>query len=234
MAQQAHADSSVTATITRRERYKRPFDLVVLTVAHVLLAPLWLALWICIPVIIWLEDRGPIFYRQHRMGKGGRVFPVLKFRTMVVNADRIGPAWTVEHDRRVTRIGRILRRTALDELPQVLSMWKGDLGLVGPRALAAEEHRSLEAVIPEFAQRLQVRPGLTGLAQVYNLTDAPETKLEYDLKYIEHMGPLLDLKLLTISVFNTIFVKWDRRGGKAKHKGLLESKPGDTTRPGKE
>jgi lipopolysaccharide/colanic/teichoic acid biosynthesis glycosyltransferase len=214
--------------IDRRERYKRPFDLFVLTAAHVSLFPLWVILWGFIPVFIWLEDRGPIFYKQRRMGKGGRVFTVLKFRTMVVNADKLGPAWTMEHDQRVTRVGRILRKTALDELPQVLSMWKGDLGLVGPRALAADEQQNLEAAIPGFAKRLQSRPGLTGLAQVYNVTDAPESKLRYDLEYLSRMSPWLDLKLLTLSVVNTIFVRWDKRSGKARHLKLLDSQKAKT------
>jgi lipopolysaccharide/colanic/teichoic acid biosynthesis glycosyltransferase len=141
---------------------------------------------------------------------------------MVVGADKLGPSWTLEADRRVTRVGRILRKTALDELPQVLSMWKGDLALVGPRALATNEQAALETAIPGFSKRLQVRPGLTGLAQVYNVTDAPETKLQYDLRYIAAMSPWLDVKLLTLSVFNTLFVRWDKRSGKARHTDMSE------------
>lgn len=204
----------IPTTVSQRERYKRPFDLLILALTHLLLAPLWILLWTGIPLLIWLEDRGPIFFRQRRIGKGGRTFYVLKFRTMVVGADKIGPVWTVEHDPRVTRVGRILRKTALDELPQVLSMWKGDIGLVGPRALAADEQLTLEGSIPGFEKRLQVRPGFTGLAQVYNKTDAPASKLRYDLDYIERMNPWLDVNLLTLSVFNTLLVRWDSRSGK--------------------
>ncbi len=198
----------------RRDAYKRGFDLTVLTLAHLLLLPIWLILWTLIPLIVWLQGRGPIFYRQKRVGKDGRVFTVLKFRTMVHDADGKGPAWTMDGDPRVTPIGRFLRRTALDELPQVLSIWKGDMSLVGPRALNVEEQEWLEKRIPDFHRRLQVTPGLTGLAQVYDLTDDPHIKLRYDLEYIQRMNPLLDLKLLVLSVVNTLLGKWDRRTGK--------------------
>ncbi|MFQ5872665.1 MAG: sugar transferase [Dehalococcoidia bacterium] len=196
--------------------YKRSFDLMLLVSAHLLLFPLWLTLWTLIPLLIWLEDRGPIFYRQQRMGKGGRVFTVSKFRTMVSEADHRGPAWTREGDPRVTRVGRLLRKTALDELPELLSIWRGDMSFVGPRALDATEHRLLEEQILGFAARLGVKPGLTGLSQVYNLADDSQVKLRYDLEYIERMTPLLDLKLLLFSLLNTLSARWDRRSGKGR------------------
>jgi lipopolysaccharide/colanic/teichoic acid biosynthesis glycosyltransferase len=205
----------MTPSEPRERPYKRPFDLAVLVLAHVLLMPVWLALWAVIPLLIWLEDRGPVFYRQARAGKGGRVFKVLKFRTMVQGAERLGPSWTLDGDSRVTRVGRFLRRTGLDELPQTLSIWKGDMSLVGPRALPIKEQRWLETRIPGFAGRLAVRPGLTGLAQVYNRTDEAHAKLRYDLEYIERMSPWLDTKLLLLSVRNTLLARWDRRDGKS-------------------
>ena len=195
-------------------RYKRPFDLMVLTVSHIVLAPVLLVLWTVIPLLVWLEDRGPVFYKQRRAGKGGQVLTVLKFRTMVPGADRRGPAWTLEGDPRVTRIGKFLRKTALDELPQVLSIWSGDLSLVGPRALPVDEQRHLESKIPGFEARLRARPGLTGLAQVYDREDEAETKLHHDLQYMDRMGLYLDSKLLALSVWNSFLARWDRRGGK--------------------
>ena len=194
--------------------YKRWFDLTVLVLAHALLLPLWLLLWTLIPLVIWLGDRGPVFYRQRRAGKDGSVFTILKFRTMVPGADRSGPIWTMEEDPRVTRVGRILRRTALDELPGVLSIWKGDMSLVGPRALDVVEQEELEQQIPGFGQRLKVLPGLTGLAQIYNRNDDAVVKFGYDLQYLQRMGPWLDIRLLFLSVYNTLAIKWDRRGGK--------------------
>jgi len=195
--------------------YKRPFDVLVLVTAHLLLAPVFLFLWIVIPLAIWLEDRGPVFYRQQRPGKNGKIFNVLKFRTMIVNADKVGPAWTTQKDPRITKIGSLLRRTALDELPGVLSIWKGDMSLVGPRALPVKEQALLESTIPGFADRLIVRPGLTGMAQVYNHDDEAHAKLKFDVDYIHNMSLFLDIKLIVLSVRNTTMGRWDARGGKS-------------------
>jgi lipopolysaccharide/colanic/teichoic acid biosynthesis glycosyltransferase len=193
--------------------YKRPFDLVVIVLAHLLLLPLWILLWGVIPLLIWLEDRGPVFYPQKRVGKDGRVFTILKFRTLVQNADKTVQAWTVPDQRYVTRIGRILRSTALDELPQVLNVLTGDMSFVGPRAMPFNEFQEFRDKIPELEQRLAVRPGLTGMAQVYGegVRDARE-KLRYDLDYVQRMSLLLDVKLMLLSVRNTALARWDKEG----------------------
>ena len=201
---------------TTKGAYKSWFDLSVLISAHVVLLPLWIILWTVIPLLIWLDDRGPVFYRQQRMGKDGNPFNVVKFRTMVVDAENLGPAWTTDDDPRVTRVGRILRRTALDELPEVISIWRGHMSFAGPRALDLDEHRSLEELIPGFEQRLQVRPGLTGLAQIYDKSDDPHEKYRYDMEYIQKMSPILDARLLVLSVWNTLVARWDHRSGKYK------------------
>ena len=205
-----------TAEPHNRGRYKRLFDLVVLTMAHVVLAPLFILLWSLIPLLVWLDDGRPVFYRQKRVGRGGEVFDILKFRTMVRDADKSGIPWTLEDDLRITRVGKFLRKLALDELPELLSIWRGKMSLVGPRALPVEEQRLLEEEIPGFGQRLQVRPGLTGLAQVYDTTDDAHQKLRYDLEYMQHMSLWLDLKLLSLSVLNTLTGRWDARSGKAR------------------
>ncbi len=184
--------------------YKRLFDLAILVLAHVLLLPLWVLLWTLIPLAIWLEDHGPVFYRQKRPGKNGKHFTILKFRTMVTDADKKGPSWTIENDPRITRVGKILRKTALDELPELLSIWKGNMSFVGPRALPMQEQLLLEEQIPNFRDRLKLRPGLTGLAQLYDKADDANTKLRYDLEYIQHMSLWLDIKLMLLSVVNTI------------------------------
>ena len=203
--------------------YKHWFDLTVLVLAHLLLAPIWILLWTMIPLLIWLGDRGPIFYRQRRIGKDRRIFTILKFRTMVPGADQQGPAWTSEADPRVTRIGRLLRRTALDEIPELLSIFKGDMSFVGPRALDVEEHFGLEKTIPGFDRRLCVLPGLTGLAQVYNPDDDAHGKFHYDCQYLERRGPVLDTKILLLSVRNTLIGRWDQRGGKPAGAGSEEA-----------
>ncbi len=133
---------------------------------------------------------------------------------MVPDADRKGPAWTIQGDVRLTRIGKVLRRTAMDELPELWSILKGDMSLVGPRALGVEEHKSLEQQIPGFEARLCVKPGLTGLAQIYDSADQAQDKLDYDLEYLERMSIWLDAKLLLLSVTNSMTARWDRRVGK--------------------
>ena len=184
----------------QERQFKRPLDLTILVLIHAFppMLLLWLFLWLVIPILIWLDDRGPIFYRQSRIGKNGRPFTVLKFRTMVRDADKKGPAWTVENDPRVTRLGRILRRTALDELPQVLSIWKGDMSLVGPRPEVAERSRELESDIPYYNARYNIKPGMTGLSQVRGLRGDTDLSLRViaDLEYLENWSIWLDLYIL--------------------------------------
>ena len=212
-----------------RGSYKRWFDVSVLVLAHLLLLPLWLLMWAVIPLLIWLEDRKPVFYRQQRMGKDGKPFDVIKFRTMVVDAEDQGPAWTTNDDPRVTRVGRILRRTALDELPEIISIWKGNMSFVGPRALDLDEHRSLERLMPGFEKRLQVPPGLTGLAQIYDKNDDPYEKYRYDMEYLQKLSPFLDARLILLSVWNTVIARWDHRSGKIKLDNL-KSDQGDSSK----
>jgi lipopolysaccharide/colanic/teichoic acid biosynthesis glycosyltransferase len=197
----------------REKLYKRPFDLTVIALAHLLLLPVWILLWGLIPLLIWVEDRGPIFYPQKRVGKDGRVFNILKFRTLVQNADKMVQAWTVPDQQYVTKIGRILRCTALDELPQVLNILTGDMSFVGPRAMPFDEFQQFRHKIVGLEQRLAVRPGLTGLAQVYGegVRDARE-KLRYDLDYVQRMSLLLDIRLMLLSVRNTVLARWDKEG----------------------
>lgn len=198
-----------------QQRYKRPFDLILLALIHLALAPVWILLWTLIPLLIWLGDRGPVFFVQERVGMGGRTFNIFKFRTMVEGAeDQTGPVWASGDDPRVTLIGGILRRTALDELPQILNVWLGHMSLVGPRPERPELHAQIVANHPEFAQRLVGRPGIAGSAQVhghYNLS--PAQKLEYDLEYFRSMSPMLDMKLLLHAVGLGLLGKVDRRHG---------------------
>ena len=210
----------------KEKAYKRPFDLSLLLFGHVLLLPLWLCLWTLIPIAIWLGDRGPIFYKQRRSGKYGRVFIFHKFRTMVPDADLKGPAWTIQGDLRLTRFGKILRRTALDELPELWSVLRGDMSFVGPRPLDENEQNQLEDQIPGFRQRLMVRPGLTGLAQVYDSADLAVDKFKYDLEYLEHTSPWLDGKLIVLSVLNSLGARWDRRSGKPQATEEVLPNPG--------
>lgn len=198
--------------------YKRPFDLIIIAGAHVFPPTLliWVVVWLVVPLMIWLADRGPIFYRQQRVGRNGRVFWVWKFRTMVQNADAYGKVWTVDGDERITRVGRFLRRTGLDELPQLINVVRGEMSLVGPRPLATKEQAMLENEMPEFVSRLTVLPGITGLAQLYNKEDDDRSKLEYDMQYVQQMGILMDMKLLFLTVFDVVLRRRDIRTGKEK------------------
>lgn len=189
-----------------RGRYKRPFDLAVVVSALTLLAPLWLLLLTAIPLLIRLEDGGPVFYRQTRLGRDGRRFRLLKFRTMVVDAEtETGPVWAGPRDPRITRVGGVLRRLRFDELPQLLSVLRGEMSLVGPRPERPELAERFERDLPGFSRRLRVRPGIVGLAQAAGGYHAsPRRKLRYDDLYIRAMSPWLDLKLMVWCVWATI------------------------------
>ena len=154
---------------------------------------------VCTPAVAMLTllDSGrPVFYRQRRLGAGGRTFDVIKFRTMIHAAESDGPKWAVSDDPRVTRVGRWLRRSRLDELPQVISVLRGDMSIVGPRPERPEFVEQLERVVPFYRTRLMVRPGVTGWAQVNtpygDSVDGAALKLEYDLYYIKHRSFLFD------------------------------------------
>lgn len=166
------------------------------------------ALLLLLPFIalaIWLESRGPVFYTQVRLGRGGQPFQVWKFRTMVAEAEADGQArWAAVDDERVTRVGRILRRMRLDELPQFWNVVTGEMSLVGPRPERPEMIAILEQHIPFYRARLLVKPGLTGWAQINygygSSIDDALAKLQYDLYYIKHQAGWLDLTIITRTV----------------------------------
>jgi lipopolysaccharide/colanic/teichoic acid biosynthesis glycosyltransferase len=146
-------------------------------------------------VAIKLEDGGPVFYRQRRVGLGGHEFELLKLRTMVVGAERMGAGFAVNRgDPRITRVGRLLRRLSLDELPQLWNVVRGDMSLVGPRPTLAYQ---VERYTERQRRRLEVKPGLTGWAQVHGRAALPwDERIELDVWYVEHRSPWLDLKIL--------------------------------------
>ena len=209
MARKATTAEGVRVGAIREPGYKRPFDLALVITAHILLLPFWILIWSLIPLLIWLEDRGPIFYRQERFGLNGRVFNMLKFRSMVRDADTIGAGWTGDGDPSVTRIGRLLRRTALDEVPQVVNILRGDIGLVGPRALPIAMHEQATTEEPLFPARLQVRPGGAGLALLHGPRHcSPRRRLKYDLLYIEKASFWLDVKILLLTLWLAATGRW--------------------------
>ena len=211
--------------LTCRERYKRPFDLVALALALVALGPLWLVLGMAIAAAIRLQDGGSVLYRQARLGRGGRIFAMLKFRTMAEDAERgTGPLWAQPGDARSTAVGRVLRRFHLDELPQVVHVLRGEMSLVGPRPERPELATRIERGCPGFARRLAVRPGIAGLAQARG-RGSPRNKLRYDLVYIGAMGPWLDIRLCAACVWRALRGTRDGRArpgreAPARHAGV--------------
>ena len=146
-------------------------------------------------VAIKLDDRGPVFYRQKRVGQHGREFELLKLRTMVVGAERQGAGFAVdEGDPRITRVGRVLRRLSLDELPQLANVVRGEMSLIGPRPTLRYQ---VERYDERQRRRLDVKPGITGWAQVHGRARLPwEERIELDVWYVENRSPWLDLKIL--------------------------------------
>ncbi len=177
-------------------------------------------IWVVFSLAVLIEDGRPIFYTQERVGKNGRIFRALKFRSMIKNAEKnTGPVQATENDPRITRVGRILRNTAMDELPQLVNILVGDMSFVGPRALRPKEKEvhgnpgetEIEKV-PGYYERLAVTPGLTGPAQIYLPTDAlRKVKFQYDLEYIKDRSFLYDLKLIFLSFWITFRGKWQTR-----------------------
>jgi lipopolysaccharide/colanic/teichoic acid biosynthesis glycosyltransferase len=182
-------------------------------------SPLWLAL----AAAIKLEDGGPVFFGQVRVGEGGKLFRALKFRSMIPDAESgVGAVQAIERDPRVTRVGHRMRATAMDELPQLWNIFVGDMSFVGPRALRPGEiettgngeHVAMEA-IPGYRERHSVRPGLTGIAQIFASRDVPRRhKFKYDRIYVERQSFSLDVRLIILSFWITFRGKWEDRGQK--------------------
>lgn len=159
--------------------------------------------------LVRLTSRGPAIYTQVRVGRNGRKFSLYKIRSMAHDCERLsGPRWSTDNDPRVTAVGRFLRRTHLDELPQLVNVLRGEMGLIGPRPERPEFVAKLEKAIPRYNERLVVRPGLTGLAQVQLPPDSDlesvRRKLERDLLYVEQINPWLDLRILIATAAKVI------------------------------
>ena len=186
---------------------KRAGDIALASAALALSLPFWI--W-AMPAIL-LTDGWPVLYCQARVGRHGRVFYIYKFRSMVKDAERhTGPVFSQRDDPRVTRVGRIMRKTAVDEIPQLINIIKGDMSWVGPRAARPEEVVRYLREMPNYNLRHQVRPGLTGLAQVFGSDyDDIREKLAYDLRYLRRRSLWLDLQLYVRSWANTLFARWD-------------------------
>jgi lipopolysaccharide/colanic/teichoic acid biosynthesis glycosyltransferase len=195
---------------------KRPLEGALAAVALLVLFPVCLV----VALLVWLEDRGPVFVHQVRVGYRGVPFRVIKFRTMRAEGPSGVHRQATAQDNRITRVGRVLRAMALDEIPQILNVIRGEMSFVGPRALLPQEievdprshYRHIEDV-PNYYVRISVLPGLTGLAQVYAPRDiSRQKKFKYDALYVRKMNLGLDLRLILVSIFVSLTGRWPRRG----------------------
>ncbi len=195
-------DWSINSTKLYYIRLKRLIDLVVAGICLVIVSPLMPL----IALMIKLDTQGPVFFKQVRHGQKGQPFQIIKFRTMFKGSENNGPVWTDHNDPRITKVGKIIRKLRLDELPQLVNIFRGEMSFIGPRPLA---HTSYMEKINFYNYRTLVRPGITGWAQVMypdGLTiETTEEKLKYDLYYIKNIGLLLDLAILLKTVRTVLF-----------------------------
>ena len=197
---------------------KRTFNFALAFLGLILSLPLL----IIIAVAIYLEDRGSVFFLQERCGKQNETFKIIKFRTMrIPRKGEIRLIVDLEHDPRVTKMGRLLRMTAMDELPTLLNILRGDMNFVGPRAIPyrIEDEERIKypniTLVPGYNIRSQVKPGLTGIAQVYAAKNAGRReKFHYDNVYVQNRSLWLDIKLIILSFWITFKGKWESRDRK--------------------
>jgi lipopolysaccharide/colanic/teichoic acid biosynthesis glycosyltransferase len=212
------AASPITSSPVKGKAYllKWPLEAALALIGLTVLLPVCVA----VALLIWLDDRGPVFVHQVRVGQFGIPFHVIKFRTMRPETSPRVHRQATANDSRITRAGRLLRAMALDEIPQLLNVVRGDMSFVGPRALLPREievdprsryHRIED--VPNYHVRISVRPGLTGLAQIYAPRDiSRQKKFKYDALYVRKMSLVLDLRLIAVSVFISLTGRWPRRG----------------------
>lgn len=190
--------------------FKRLFDLIVSLIS----VPIWLVILVIIGPIIYLEDRGPIFYNAFRLGKDGKIFKMYKFRSMKVNAPDIrngdGSTYNSEEDPRLTKIGKFIRKTSLDETPQLLNVLRGEMSIVGPRPDLPEH---LKLYRGKEARKLELRPGLTGYNQAFFRNTVPwKERIKNDIFYIENISFAFDIKIILRTFYavinrNSIYMK---------------------------
>ncbi len=187
---------------------KRILDVTISFFTLLFLSPVLLI----VSVIIKIDSNGPVLYRQIRVGRKGKEFQMYKFRSMIATAEEYGPEWSGENDPRITRIGKVLRRTYIDEVPQMINVLKNEMSLIGPRPERPFFVEQLKKEIPYYYKRLTVKPGITGWAQIKHKYDSSledvKTKIQYDFYYIENMSLKLDFKIM----INTIIVIFLMKG----------------------
>lgn len=186
---------------------KRVFDLLASIAAIIIGTPLMLI----VTALIKIESPGPAIFKQERLGKDGVPFTMYKFRSMRLDAEKNGPQWAEVHDERCTKVGRIIRRFHIDEMPQFFNIVKGEMSVVGPRPEREYYYEKIEEALPAFRQRLLVKPGLTGLSQVNGCYDQTlEERLVYDIEYMQNRSLWMDL----MCMLKTVIVVFNGRGAR--------------------
>ena len=205
--------------LTIEQRFvKRAMDIVLSLLAILLSSPILLLIGLCIK----LYDKGPVFYTQERLTRDGEAFQIIKFRSMRMDSEKDGAQLARKNDDRITPIGRVIRQTHFDELPQIFNILKGEMSFVGPRPERKGIAEEYEQVIPEFGFRLKVKAGLTGYAQIYGkYNTTPYDKLKLDLTYIENYSFWLDIKLMLMT-FKIIFQKENTEGIDKKQRTAIK------------
>ncbi len=187
---------------------KRLFDFFASLIAIIIL----LIPMIVVGILVKLTSKGPVFYKQERLGKNGKPFKLVKFRSMRIDAEALGAQWSQgDNDPRITKFGKFMRKTRIDELPQLFTILSGKMSIVGPRPERKVFYDEFEKYIHGFSERLKVKPGLTGLAQVSGGYDLkPEEKIIYDIEYIKKRSIWLDIKI----IFKTVIIVFTHKGAK--------------------
>ena len=204
-AQETLTSPSYSTSFILKHFYARKVKVIFDVVFAIVLLIIGLPLWFFIACVIKLDSKGPVFFKQVRLGKNNEKYTLIKFRTMIENAEiETGPVWTDKKDPRITFVGKWLRRFYLDEFPQLLNVLKGEMSLVGPRPERPFFVEKLEKEYPLYSRRLKIRPGITGWAQIKhrydeNLEDVRE-KLKYDFYYIENVDIWLDIKIILTTI----------------------------------
>jgi exopolysaccharide biosynthesis polyprenyl glycosylphosphotransferase len=186
---------------------KRIIDIVLSVFSLILLSPVFLV----VSILIKIESKGPLLYKQIRVGRKGKEFVMYKYRSMIMNSEEYGPEWAGESDPRITGVGRLIRKLYIDEFPQMINVLKNEMSLIGPRPERPFFVEQLKKEIPYYYKRLTVKPGITGWAQIKHKYDSSledvKTKIQYDFYYIENMSLKLDFKIMINTVIVILLMK---------------------------
>ena len=184
---------------------KRILDIIFSFIGIIILLPIFLL----VAIAIKIDSKGPVIFKQKRLGKDGKEFNIYKFRSMVVGAEKIGTGvYSKKGDSRVTKVGNFIRMTSIDELPQLVNILKGEMSFIGPRPVLTYHPWKFEEYTKEQAKRFDVRPGITGWAQIHGRKDVEwHKRIELDIYYVEHISFLLDVKIFLKTIYNVILMK---------------------------